>query len=214
MTEFHAEYLRGFTTVEETLKRFRITFLTLDEHYQKAVEILADHGWYVSNTMLVGDIFSGALKAIRKDKKAVDYQMVKFYRAEIKSIVKNISSLYPERKLIFKEGKICHDRKNYHASTLLFLSQCDGICDGSMFSIKNSKQALKKFLPTKQPYLNDPLTKVRGIDSKIDEAHLFNSDLNRHKVIHGKDVNFGTEINSYKALSLLNYVCEIIQRQT
>jgi len=214
MTDIYPEYFKGFSSVEETLKKFRISFLTFDQHYQKAVDILADHGWYVSNTMLVGDILASALKAINKDGSAVNNQMTRFYNSELKSIIKNISSLYPERKEIFKEALTCHIQKKYHASTLIFLSQCDGICDGKMFKIKNNKKALKEFLPSKQSFLNNPLVKIRGIDSSIDQAHLFNSDLNRHKVIHGHDTHFGTKTNSFKALSLLNYVCEIVHRQT
>ena len=40
----------------------------------------------------------------------------------------------------------------------------------------------------------------------------FDSNLNRHAVIHGLDVNFGTEKNSLKAFSLLYSVSDFENR--
>mgnify|MGYP001564484260 CR=1 FL=1 len=40
------------------------------------------------------------------------------------------------------------------------------------------------------------------------------SALNRHQVMHGESVNYGSEINSLKALSPLNYVAVVLQEAT
>jgi len=34
--------------------------------------------------------------------------------------------------------------------------------------------------------------------------------LNRHQVLHGESTQYGTEMNSLKAISLLNYVAHIL----
>lgn len=36
--------------------------------------------------------------------------------------------------------------------------------------------------------------------------------LNRHQVLHRESVDYGTEINSLKAISLLNYVFQVLRK--
>ncbi len=44
------------------------------------------------------------------------------------------------------------------------------------------------------------------------EQELYKSPvkLNRHAIIHGKDVNYGNEINSLKLISMLSYIDYIL----
>jgi hypothetical protein len=94
------------------------------------------------------------------------------------------------------------------------LSTADGIFNGELFRVKNGvMNTLKKQLDKKR-YLKefgDLLLKMSPIDSGYSKAEEFNSSLNRHKVMHGKDVNYGTKINSLKALSLLAFICDFFK---
>lgn len=46
------------------------------------------------------------------------------------------------------------------------------------------------------------------IDRYIDEGIIY-CNFSRHGIIHGRDVSYGTEVNSYKCISILLYLCTL-----
>jgi hypothetical protein len=40
------------------------------------------------------------------------------------------------------------------------------------------------------------------------------SVLNRHIVMHGESLDYGTRLNGLKAISLINYVSQVLERET
>lgn len=46
--------------------------------------------------------------------------------------------------------------------------------------------------------------------SEHERGEIFN-ELNRHQLLHGEVVDYGTEINSLKSISLLNYVTQVLR---
>ncbi len=86
-----------------------------------------------------------------------------------------------------------------------------------MFKTKNSKKAIKKFIEEnnssdKTSKTLSPILKESAIDIYHPKKEKFNSDLNRHGVVHGYDTDFGSESNSLKAFSLLCYIKDFIDR--
>ena len=53
---------------------------------------------------------------------------------------------------------------------------------------------------------------TNAIDSLYAEINLYESQLNRHGVMHGWDTDFGNELNRLKAFSLLAFVSDFIDR--
>ncbi len=200
--------MTGFDAITDALEKFAEGIRKLDAPFKKSLDLLADHGWYISKATTLGDIFENATAAIQKDTSKIDKAMAKLFKGEQKSIHKKLVANHPDRKIILNEAFKCHSKKYYHASTTLFLSQADGIMAGKLYLIKNDKAALKYYLSTGQytDYLTEILTKVRGIDSFTGDIGKHNSNLNRHSVMHGLSSDFGNEVNSYKAMSLLNFV--------
>lgn len=200
--------MTGFDAISDALEKFAEGIRKLDGPFKKSLDILADHGWYISKATTLGDIFENTKAAIQKDTSKIDKAMVKLFKSEQKSIHKKLIANHPDRKNILNEAFKCHSKKYYHASTTLFLSQADGIMAGKLYIIKNDKAALKNYLSAGQytDYLTEILTKVRGIDCYTGDIDKHKSDLNRQAVMHGLTADFGNEINSYKAMSLLNFV--------
>jgi hypothetical protein len=200
--------MTGFNAISDAFPKFAEGIRKLDAPFKKSLDILADHGWYISKATTLGDIFENTKAAIQKDTSKIDKAMTKLFKSEQKSIHKKLIANHPDRKNILNEAFNCHSKKYYHASITLFLSQADGIMAGKLYLIKNDKAALKNYLSTAQytDYIKEVLTKVRGIDCFTDDISKHNSDLNRHAMMHGLTSDFGNEVNSYKAMSLLNFV--------
>ena len=98
------------------------------------------------------------LKTLRDDLRGVisTQVMQEFYVAATKKlgadplVVKDILNSFERFETviilpdIIKEAIDCHNEKKYHASTILFLSQADGMCGGYLFKGGNKKKDLKK----------------------------------------------------------------------
>jgi hypothetical protein len=109
------------------------------------------------------------------------------------------------------EAFSAHKKKQYFASTILFLSQADGICEGKVF---RGKKVFNNYIESKKAstLIRSVLGQVSPIDIDTrnpDRANYF-SDLNRHGVMHGLHVDYGTEENSLKALSLLCFISDFV----
>ncbi len=103
----------------------------------------------------------------------------------------------------------------FFSSTILFLSQVDGICDSVFFKIKDDKKKLKEFLNknvrnNEPDYIVSTILEKNAIDDSTSNRNKYPSKLNRHSVMHGIDYQFGTEINSLKSISLLNYLIDFV----
>lgn len=196
-------------------QRFENSLKLLDAGHRKALGIIADHGWYVSAEMSLKFIYSHAEEILNGDDRTLDKSMLKYFKKHRKSIVSNLCKSFPNRAHIFREALKCHNKKLYHASTVLFTTQADGIFEGKLFRIKKEKQALKEFLDESEysDYFIQLMTQIRGIDCDINSNSSFKSDLNRHSVMHGHSLEYGNEINSLKSLSLLCFIVDSIKNK-
>ena len=59
--------------------------------------------------------------------------------------------------------------------------------------------------------LLSPLSQPLPISASKHERDESFNELNRHQVMHGESLGYGTEINSLKAISLLNYVTQVLR---
>ena len=56
----------------------------------------------------------------------------------------------------------------------------------------------------------EPLRKNENISANIKDSENFPNALNRNKILHGRDLNYSIEINSYKSISLLLFIGTIV----
>jgi hypothetical protein len=189
-------------------------FLGLSEIGLKSI---AGYGWYIDGRITMGYTTQLMEKAVKRDSEFLDNFFVKYYRKNIDSLIEILKNRQDTRQKIIIEGLDCHKEKKYYASTILFLSQADGICNGQLFMTRKNKESLKKFLSKSKNgnFINILLGMITGesaIDVGYSKREEFDSNLNRHAVVHGLDVNFGTEKNSLKAFSLLCFVSDFVNR--
>lgn len=202
---------------KKKLKKMKEGIFRFDAVSETGFKKLADFGWYVDASLSLGYSTSLMEKAIKGDKNFLDNFFLNYYGNQIsgekRSFIKN-----SERVKIINEAIDCHNDSKYHASTILFLSQADGLCGGYLFKTGSKKKDLKNYL-LNSDYGSLFLMLIKSIKQKsaIDsyypnESVNFESELNRHGVIHGASINYGTEENSLKAFSLLCFVNDFVDR--
>ncbi|MEH6769308.1 hypothetical protein [Maribacter arcticus] len=203
---------------EALLKKMSEGILRFGAVSEVGFKKLADFGWYVDAHISLGYTTSLMEKAMEGDVEFLNNFFIDYYQKAIKQRISSFKLKHNARLDIIKEAIDCHNEKKYYASTILFLSQADGMCGGYLFKGGNRKQELKKYLATSEYgsfflLLLNSINQKSAIDSFYpEESGDYESDLNRHGVIHGYNTSFGTKENSLKAFSLLCFVNDFVDR--
>lgn len=179
---------------------------------EENTKLLLNYGWYISAKMQLKKI-SNVIELIKLEKiEDAENILITFFKENLEKIEEQLIDKHTERKDIINEAFKAHRNEMYYSSTILFLSQSDGIIDGKIF---HNRQNLEKHLDKSK---NPNFIKILKEDSslnvpsiKINKSKYF-SKLNRHAVMHGESLDYGTEKNSLKALSLCCFVSDWYNR--
>jgi len=195
---------------------------------KESIEAMINIGWYPDiNNFGVGSLINFKDELSKSDIDEVDSVFVAFYTENIPEIMKYLFEHYPHREEILRAAFDAHSAGNYILSIPVFLIQIDGIAinafENHFFIKKRGTQSpeimhaienmngLGEFSLALLASLQSAQPITYGEKQRDDE---FNQ-LNRHQVIHGESLDYGTETNSYKAISLLLYIsqaAEIVNR--
>lgn len=196
------------------------SFRDLPPRTQEAILLLGRHGWYFDLNM---DFFS--LWDLRKSLEEGDIQkaentLLHYFEDHLDYIESSIVQKFPNREKIIQPAFKAHRRKEYVLSIPVLLSQTDGICKevvGDYFFLKKDKkpktaQYVEQIAAnTLRAALSSPLAHTLPISaSESDRSADFN-ELNRHLVLHGDSLDYGTKTNSVKGISLINYIAQILK---
>jgi hypothetical protein len=187
----------------------------LPEHMRIACSELADQGWYID-----GDFGAGAAGDLVRGFRSgnhewVNSQLVDDYKQRLPAIKAALFERYPNRAKVLRAAFAAHERGEYELSVPVFLAQADGICydvtKQSMFLKSDGKPAVARYAESFDPdefhaAVLTPLKRVHPIALSQKERPKDFNGLNRHQVLHGEAVNYDTELNSFKAISLLSYL--------
>ena len=179
-----------------------------------SVKVLLDQGWYVGwNTHHATANHLAGLIATGKHA-LVDKEMIELLDNELEHIRKRLFRNYPKRRKALKAAIDAHQKGNFYLSIPVFFAQSDGICrelTDKLFFVgnkKNRKPATAKWAEQFESTfaaMTMPLEEL-GITRKH-QSFGKPVGINRHDVLHGASLDYGENpINSYKALSLLNYI--------
>ena len=187
------------------------------EDLQVLWKTLAGHGWFPDPSMLFGAELLG--DGISRDSGAVEQLLIDLFRNKLPSIESELVDLYPNRCHLLTKGFEAHRQGQYCLSILMFLAQADGIAydkhSKSVFS-----QIERKTLGSDeiQEQLGDILASILVLFEE-DNLPIWvtrNSrdstfrGFNRHQVMHGESVDYDTEENSLKAVSLLSWLAVVL----
>ena len=220
-----SEGLQSFLTgdVQTIVKSIAHRCEELGKQHQEYLKRLSDYGWFLSPDMPLAHLrlFANALEATA----SFEHSAIRsYFQQRMDSIENELIEAYPRRSQVLHDAFWAHRASKYTLSVPVFLSQADGIWRDQF--CKNFFLGQKR-KDTLQHCKNDPqlqyivamLTLLEPREGNNNhlwateaERDSSSSALNRHQVLHGESVDYATEQNSFKALSLLVCFRGICQR--
>ena len=207
--------------VGPAFKAFVKSWEVLPERTRNVLLLLGQHGWFLD---LWGMPLSGLWELERAfdtgDINKAEQALIEYYKERLSEIAEELNTDYPDRTPILSAAFNAHNRGEYELSVPVFLAQADGICQEligiQLYKKQNNKPATASYVETIatdtfRSALLHPLACVLPISESERGRGADFDQLNRHQVLHGESVDYGTEVNSLKAISLLNYVAKILK---
>jgi hypothetical protein len=191
--------------------QFQKDLVPIKQFEKENAILLSQYGWYISSWMMMDEVWR-MLAAVRDGRMVeVEQKMMQYYRDNLSELCTWLSKKYPDRSVILRQAFEAHEKNMYYASTILFISQADGLGDGKLMR----KSMMKGFLESRAStdLTNAVLGTVTAINADSKDKSNYFSDLNRHEVMHGLYSSYGQEVNSLKALSLLTFVAQFVGRR-
>ena len=184
---------------------------------KEALEKLAIRGWFFGPNMPVNVIRPLGF-IVESEGEAVDTAFGRLVCGQLDEIEREVTEYYPHRSDLLREAFCAHRQGLYSLSVQSFLIQSDGIFfekhKVTLFTKKGNtraktladKEEISPFRQTIRHPLGVNLTLWQGTGAL---EHSF-AGLNRHKVLHGNQLNYNSEVHSLQALSFLHYLCWVL----
>lgn len=213
-----------FINAIPSLESFSEIFVDIPEILKLTSKNLSDHGWFIIKDFNISDIHNIAELFSNNNFDEIDSYMCDYIEIRLEEIFELIYQRNQKRKHILQPALIAHKKSNYYLSIPVFYSQADGICNdlfGSVFFATKKPKKKEDPLQKLVPRVSKSIVKYSGSNSitkalvhpfnvitaiSISENQKFNDTLNRHEILHGKDIEYGNKTNSLKAISFLYYI--------
>ena len=216
--EKYQKQLRGIITpaFEELQRSFR----ELPPKIQEALLLLADHGWYMDFNMPLPSLWEIKNALASGEVNKVEEALVEYFEDQLGEIEERLTKQFPHRAHIFSSVFAAHRNQEYCLSIPVLLAQTDGVCkevvDQYLFMKKNKKPRTAVYVEqltadTYRTALLSPLATSTPIGASEHEREEGFDHLNRHMVLHGESLDYGSKVNSLKAVSLVNYVSQALK---
>ncbi len=194
-------------------------FKELPSRTQEALLLLGQHGWYLDPDMSLPALWE--LKDALASGNVVEAEsaLSQYFEGRCDEIEKSISTKFPHRSAVISAAFSAHRRGEYLLSIPVLLAQTDGICkeivNEYLFMKKDKKPSTAAYVATVaadsfMAALLSPLSHSLPIGLSEKERPPGFSALNRHLVLHGESLDYGTKENSLKSVSLVNYVAHVL----
>ena len=189
----------------------------LPEIERQGLRRLGEEGWFLDPEMPV-ILLQKMESQFDERPEEMTAWLCDFYRKELNAIERKLVDSYPHRGHLFQQAFEAHREGKYGLSIPVFLTQADGIFreqtpKQNLFSAKQRKKAYSEyasqssnsFMDTHLLSLSIHLPLWMNQDERMEKGDSF-VGLNRHQVLHGESIDYDTEQNSLKAISLLSYL--------
>ena len=206
--------------ISPAFEEIQRSFRELPPKIQEALLLLAQHGWYLDFNMPLPSLWE-IKKAISSGEiDEVEEALVEYFESQLEEIEKAISAQFPHRSHIISPAIKAHRNEEYYLSIPVFLAQTDGICKEVvgqyLFMKKDRKPQTAIYVEqlaadTYKAALLSPLAASTPISASEHEREEGFNLLNRHMVLHGESLDYGSKVNSLKAISLINYVSQALK---
>lgn len=211
LLKFNKQLNSFLEPISEYIKQYNVIFKSFAENFERwqsqnrvyVIDIVAQ-GWYPTPM---------SFYAKPKGEFDLDEYMARELTENWEELSEEIINSYPNRSHILKTAFELHKQQNYIASIPLFYAQADGICcehfKSFLFAGNRVGESLEGLEPDSmlEVFLTPYILKNHhnaGISCKKSARVA----PNRNGILHGhrKHLDYGTEVNSLKAFSLLCFV--------
>jgi len=194
-------------SIISTFDDLKNSFLGLPKHIQEVLLLLGENGWYLDMAMSLPTLWH--LKGILDEGNLLKAEniLVKYFEKRLCELEKSILKKFPSRKHLLKPAFNAHRREEYCLSIPIFLAQTDGICKeavGQYLFIKSNRKpqtAIYVDQITNDTFMAaflSPLAETLPINASENERQINFNGLNRHMVLHGESLDYGSKVNSLK----------------
>lgn len=208
--------------ISPALEKFLESFRLLPEHTQTALMTLGNHGWFFDLEMPLPFLWELESTLNEGDIKEAESALVDYFRENLQPIEDRFNTKFPHRAKILSSAFNAHKRGEYELSIPIFLAQTDGICyevinQYLFIRVRGEKKPRTAIYvdtlasDTFRHALLSPLSHPLPISASKSERDEYFNELNRHQVMHGESLDYGTDINSLKSISLLNYIAQVLR---
>lgn len=198
--------------------RYANWLLQLDEPLREALLVLSENGWFLCTKLPFEAIWELRDAFENGDTEDAENALMDYFEEQLDEIEESAVGKFPARRKILEAAFNAHRRGEFELSIPVLLAQSDGISkelfNGYLFKSKNKLPETAAFVQTLEgdtftKNLLLPLTIKSPINRSANERSKDFEGLNRHQVLHGDSVEYGTRRNALKAVSLLNYVATV-----
>jgi hypothetical protein len=206
--------------ISPAFEELQRSFREIPPKTQEALILLGTHGWYLDLEMPIPSLWKLKEALEEGNLQEVEEALVQYFEERLDEIEVSILGRFPSREKVIKAAFTAHRRCEYELSIPVFLSQTDGICKevvNEHFFIKQNKMPRTAIYveqiaaDTYRAALLSPLAHSLPIGASEKERGPGFTELNRHMVLHGESLDYGTKTNSLKAISLINYVAHVLK---
>ena len=220
--EIANSFIKKLIDVSPAIIQIGKALAELPEKYRKSLLIIAEHGWYFYDENMPVDFpMTLAKMVIDGESEKAEEVLEGYITSNLEPIESFLTAKFSNRKKILHAVFAAHRAEQYELSVPTLLAQVDGVCrDLTGYHLFMRAKGISK--PQTSTY-------VEGFDQDLSDAILMAplgenlsitknqkergegfTQLNRHMIMHGESLDYGTRRNSLKAISLLNYAAQVL----
>jgi hypothetical protein len=221
-------YARAVMQVAPTLAAMSKALKELPPRLQEALVRLGNEGWFFDPDMGLSELWTIEALISKGESSTIDALLMSHFTARMQEIEDALAALLPKRAKFFRSAFAAHRRTEFELAIPVFLAQADGICleitKKQFFMRGRGSQvpATAAYVQALDPFLAaflSPLRHTLPINASPAQRQRLLAEngasewtqLNRHRVMHGESLDYDTELNSLKAMSLLHYVAQALK---
>jgi hypothetical protein len=196
------------------------SFRDLSTPTKEAILRLANSGWYLDLEMTLPQLWELKKALLDGNTEEAEHALIEYFERRAENIESSLIMKFPLRARLIQAAFKAHQRQEYELSIPVLLAQTDGICkelsDKYLFIKKDKKPEIAVIIDsiaedTFREALLSPLARTLPINASERERKNGSGALNRHAVLHGESLDYGNKANSLKAISLINYVADVLE---
>jgi hypothetical protein len=181
---------------------------------------LASRGWYPDPDISMANMRKVVALYDNGGMSKADATFTRYYTKHNEKVEQEVVRAFPRRGKIITSAFWAHREQQFFLSVPVLLAQADGICvdelGGELFQRDRrtqkarAAQGLANAGPAEAAFLAPLAEIIPVMASHSERAALRADELFRHTVLHGESVDYGTETNSCKSISLLRYLAWLL----